>query len=167
MENTAVKAEPWRALKYNSPFFLVAIFYFCFYVYIKFENNNCEEVLGIPIPHVNLFFAIYGIVAGIFVASIYQVFFAYKILKFKANPPPGIPVFINTKVTYRFLDKIYAVALLTLYPVFAVGALCYGNVVYIKLMDNKSVTEHEIECMQSHNQGLKSTSLPLGDLGQR
>ena len=152
MDKKEVKAEPWKAIKYHAPFLLFMIFYIGFNLYAQFIDLNCNEFFGIPFSYLSLFITIYGFAFGIFIASIYQVLTGYKILRFKVNPPPGIPFFFDTKATYGFRDKLNAIVLLILYPAISVGSLYYGNVVFEKLIDNRSLAQLKTDCMKSHNQ---------------
>lgn len=151
MGKMEVAAEPWKAIKFYSPFLIIATFYSIFAIYIRSKDGVCVEVFGYPFPYLSFLIAVYGLALVIFIASIYQGFIGYKILKSKANPPPGIPVFFSSNVTYGFRDKVRCVLLLVLYPAFGIGSLFIANDVFFKVMDGRSLSEFKVEFQNDYN----------------
>ena len=89
-----IKANWIRALIYYSPLFAVLIVFSIFSFYLRaIDNLDCEKLFGLPVSYIALVVTAYGFPITFFIISIWAASIGYKILKHKANPPAGKPVF--------------------------------------------------------------------------
>ena len=150
-----VKGDPKRALKYYLPVLLPLLFFLGFSLYLRYEVDNCKQLFGLPIPYLTFFVATYIFTGVLFILSIYQGYVGYKILISKSNPPPNMPLFFDTNVTFGLKDKLNGLALLVLYPAFGIVALYFGNAIYTELMGSRTISEIRSEirddCKKTHN----------------
>lgn len=141
-----IKANRIRALIYYSPLFAVLIVFSIFSFYLRaIDNLDCEKLFGLPVSYIALVVTVYGFPITFFIISIWAASIGYKILKHKANPPAGKPVFFDTRVTYSLKDKISGFGLLLAYPLLGAYVLYLGNTVYIEIINGRTISEIYLE----------------------
>jgi len=151
MKEITIKANFWKAVKKDSPVFILVAIFVGFNLYANLvENTFCSKLFGINLAFLQIIFITHISPVLVFVATLLLARLGYKSLKYGYYPPlKTYNYFRESKVKSGVWVKFLGYVLLSS-PLLPIYLLVLGNSIYCEIWGhvtvNELITSLEIEC---------------------